>query len=314
MTSLPAKLKPVLFIVGPTASGKSSLGLALASELNAEIISADSMQIYQGMDIGTAKPTLAEQKKVPHHLIDIITPEQSFSVSEYYTRALQAIQDIDSGSKLPMVVGGTGLYVKALIEGLSNFPGESKALRKEYEEIIQSQGLEALTSRLKKIDPNYAAQIDLENPRRVIRALEILEQSGKKYSELEKGKKSLQDFGFEPYVLGVTKPREVLYEDINKRVDLMLAEGLLEEARALSKRSLSQTASQAVGYKELFEYLHGQCDLPRATELIKQNTRNFAKRQLTWFRKNPPHVWLDVADYSAAELTKEALLVIRANI
>ncbi len=302
-------MKPrVLFLAGPTGSGKSDLALPLAGLLKGEIISADSMQVYRGMDIGTAKPSAEEQRAIPHHLIDICEPTQLFSVYEYRELALQKIREITGRGKVPLIVGGTGLYVRAILEGLSNQPGASPEIRRRLDLEVERSGLPLLYERLQGIDPAAAEKIKPGDQKRIVRALEIYELSGKTPTEWFQTKQPLTDFGFEPVVVGVTWPRDMLYARIEKRVDQMFERGLVDEVRKLSKLQLSQTALQAVGYKELLEARSRSGDwtpeaLETAKSQIKLNTRHFAKRQMTWFRKEQAIQWVerrDAADIASA--------------
>ncbi|HTL47412.1 MAG TPA: tRNA (adenosine(37)-N6)-dimethylallyltransferase MiaA [Verrucomicrobiae bacterium] len=284
----------MLFLVGPTAAGKSKIALLVARRLGGEIISADSMQVYRGMDIGTAKPSAAERKEIPHHLIDLVEPSESFSVYEFRRRALAAIQDIVSRKKLPIVAGGTGLYVRSLLEGLSPQPGGDALFREKMEQTVSSEGIERLYKDLKKCDPESAARIKPTDKRRIIRALEIRAVSGKSAGEWYASKEGLTDLGFEPLVLGITRERSFLYREIEKRVDEMFEKGLVREVRLLARQELSKTAFQAVGYKELLlsgPELSGR-EADAAKDLIKKNTRHLAKRQMTWFRKEKNIQWL----------------------
>lgn len=285
-------MKPtVLFLVGPTASGKSRIALELAKDLDAEIISADSMLVYKGMDIGTAKPSKPEREKIPHHLIDIVAPSRNFSVFEFRKRALKEIAAISRRGKLPLIVGGSGLYVRVLLQGLAEQPGADLKLRKKLKDEIKKKSLAVLYKRLQKKDPLRAGQIRPEDERRIIRALEIAEKSKKKPSSLFGKEKGLEDLGYRPLVFGITKDRAELYKDIEQRVDLMFEKGLVAEVRNLMKKRLSRTAGQAVGYKEVIAALKGQYSLEKARELVKIGTRHLAKRQWTWFKREQGIQW-----------------------
>ncbi len=287
-------MKPqVLVIVGPTAVGKSKVALELARRLGGEIVSADSMQVYQGMDIGTAKPSRLERRKVTHHLLDIIPPSRSFSVFSYQKRAFAKIRKILRRGKFPIVVGGSGLYVRSLVEGLSPEPGPDKKLRRKLFQAAEKSGSAKLHGRLLRLDPERARKIKPGDTKRIVRALEIFERSGKKPSEWHSQKKeSLETQGFEPFVVGLTKDRQRLYADIEKRVDAMFQKGLVREVKKLLKGRLSQTAAQAVGYKELFAALRGSGTLEEARNAIKKKSRHLAKRQMTWFRKEKGIQWV----------------------
>lgn len=299
----------VLFLVGPTASGKSGIAIKLARQLNGEIISADSMLVYKGMDIGTAKPSKAERRKVPHHLIDLFSPSRSFSVFDYRKRAVSKILEISKRGKLPIVAGGSGLYVRAVLQGLSLQPGPDPAFRKKMKFEVKEKGLETLYVRLRKEDPARAAKIKPTDQKRIIRALEVLRQTQKDPAILEKKTESLAELGFQSRVIGIDKDRGQLYADIETRVDRMFQKGLVREVKGLLKKSrLSKTASQAVGYKEIIEALKGKISYPSAKDLIKKNTRHLAKRQWTWFRREEGIRWVKWEEgESVKEISKKIL-------
>lgn len=291
----------VLFIVGPTASGKTEVALALAERMPVEIISADSMQVYRRMDIGTAKPDRAQREKIPHHLIDIVEPSQEYSVHEYRLSAVAAIRDIVQRGKIPLVAGGSGLYIQSVLEGLSAQPGAVPQLRDALEKQALDTGLNALYDELRAKDPEAALKIKPTDKRRIIRALEIIRSSGKPPSEWYRERVSLKDLGFESLVIGLDRPRTELYEAIGRRVEDMFRRGLLDEAKALFAGPLSRTARQAVGYKEIYA-IYEMCGsepdedmLGKVKENISRNTRNLAKRQLTWFRKSRLVRWIPVS-------------------
>ena len=278
----------VVFLVGPTASGKTSLSLKLAKKLNAEIISCDSMCVYKDMDILTSKPTKRDRGKVKHHLIDIISPGKEFSVAEYRRLALEAIEGIFKRSKTPLFVGGSGLYVKAIVDGL--FPSGKKdlAFRKRQQRLARKYGNTYLHNKLKRIDPVSAKNIHQNNLRRVIRALELYHTEKKRPSKL---KNKTEPLGYKFKIFGLEVEREKLYNNINKRVEEMFRQGLVGEVKRLSKRKLSITARGALGYREVLGYLKGKHSLEDAKYLLKRNTRHFAKRQLTWFRADERILW-----------------------
>lgn len=286
---------PVIFIVGPTASGKTALSLRLARDFNAEIISCDSMCVYKGMDILTSKPSEAERKKVRHHLVDIISPAREFSVAEYRRLALKAMEDILKRDKTPLFVGGSGLYVKAVIDGL--FPSAKKdpGFRRRQEALAKKYGSIYLHNKLKKVDPAAAKNIHPNNVRRVIRALEIYHTEKKPPSELKKNTEPLQ-YGFRMF--GLKQERKELYDNIEKRVEEMFRKGIVREIKRLSGNSLSVTAKGALGYNEVLGYLRGKYTLEEAKELLKRNTRHFAKRQLSWFRPDKRISWLSPIEAS----------------
>ena len=274
-------------VVGPTASGKSALALAIAEECGGEIISCDSMQIYRRMNVGTAKPTDEEMSRVRHHMIDVVEPWESFSCADYARLASEAIDDVISRGKTPIICGGTGLYLDALLRGgLPEIADSDEGYRAELCALLEQNGAEYLHKMLAEVDPESAEAIHANNTKRVIRALEIYHTSGRKKSELDRENSRL-DGKYEPLAVGLFYPdREVLYERINKRVDIMLEEGLLDEVRALDAEGIferSKTAAGAIGYKELLGYIRGEMSLEDAVENLKMATRRYAKRQCTWF-------------------------------
>ncbi|MBC3898271.1 tRNA (adenosine(37)-N6)-dimethylallyltransferase MiaA [Acetobacterium malicum] len=289
-----AKKPKVLVVVGPTASGKTALGVALAQKLNGEIISADSMQIYKYMNIGTAKVTLEEMQGVPHYLVDCVSPDEEFSVAKYKAAALEAIEAILSKGKLPIIIGGTGLYINSL-----TLPWDFQ--KKDSDEIIRWRltaeaevlGKEALFERLKTIDPATAQIVHPNNLNRIIRALEIYELTGKPKSHFDEETKK-QGVPYDYVMLGLDWDRETLYDRINRRVDLMIAEGLIDETKMLVERGYdwNLTALKAIGYKELKPYLEGTSTLAEAVTILKRDSRHYAKRQMTWFRKDDRIQWL----------------------
>lgn len=281
----------VVFLVGPTASGKTSLSLRLAKKLNAEIISCDSMCVYKDMDILTSKPTKSDRKKLKHHLVDIISPSKEFSVAEYRRLALGAIGNIFKRGRTPLFVGGSGLYVKAIVDGL--FPSGKKdlAFRKKQERLARKYGNIYLHKKLKRIDPASAKKIHPNNLRRVIRALEVYHTEKKRPSEL---KHKTEPLGYRFKIFGLEVERKRLYNNIDERVEEMFRQGLVEEVKRLSKRRLSITARGALGYREVLGYLKGKYSLEDAKAILKRNTRRFAKRQLTWFRRDDRTKWLGV--------------------
>lgn len=275
----------VIVILGPTASGKTGLGIRLAKELNGEIISGDSMQVYRGMNIGTAKPTAAEMKGIPHHLIDILDITEKFSVATFCEYALRSVEDISARGKTPIIVGGTGMYIETLVSGkLYETETADEAKRLEYEAYAREHGADALHARLRELDPVSAEKIHPNNVKRVVRAIEIAQSGGKTKSCLEQTLSA--DKPFQSLMLYLTPPsREVMYDRINRRVDIMMDTGLLDEIKRLDGMGLrnTPTASQAIGYKEFFPYLDGECTLEESVEKLKQHTRNYAKRQTTYF-------------------------------
>ncbi len=284
---------PLLVITGPTASGKTALAVELAKAFDGEVVSADSMQLYEGMDIATAKPTLEEMQGIPHHLIGILKPQQPFSVADYAGIANQTIREIVSRQKLPILAGGTGLYIQAVVDGI-RFSEEDKedGLRRELERRAKEEGAEVLLRELAQVDPEYAEKLHPNNKIRVIRALEIYLKTGITMTEHQKNSR-LAPSPYRACMIGLNyRDREVLYERINRRVDRMVESGLLEEARKICAQKDLKTAYQAIGYKELEGYFEGQISLAHALDTLKQESRRYAKRQLTWFRRDERIRWI----------------------
>lgn len=286
----------MIAIGGPTASGKTALSLALAKRFGGEVISADSMQIYRGLDIGTAKASAAEQAEVPHHLLDIKDPEEPFSVAEYVKLADACIRSLTGQQRLPLVVGGTGLYISSLLDGIAFAEQKNDpALRRVLQSRAEAEGSMALYQELAAIDPEAAAKIHPNNQGRVIRALELYRLTGKTMTQ-QKAESRPAQAPYEALVfcLGAGE-RSALYERIDRRVDSMLQNGILPEAELVWKnREKYKTAAQAIGYKEFFAYFEGTASLEECAEKLKQASRNYAKRQLTWFRRMPGVHWLDM--------------------
>ncbi len=287
----------VLFIVGPTASGKTKLSIELAKRFNGEIISADSMQIYKGMDIGTAKPDFEERDGIVHHLIDVCDIVDSFSVADYQKLAKEAVFDISSRGKLPIFVGGTGLYVDSVLNNTQFADHEdSSEIRARLTDELEQKGCEYMYDRLLKVDEESAKKLHHNDTKRVLRALECFELTGIPKSVHDRNSHNNESF-CRPLIIGLNySDRSLLYERINRRVDLLIKAGLIDEIKKLSKNGLreSETASQAIGYKEFYGYLDGIETLEVATERLKQETRRYAKRQLTWFRRNKDINWICV--------------------
>ena len=293
MKILDSKQK-LLVIIGPTAVGKTKLSIEMAKRYNGEIISGDSMQIYRGMDIGTAKIKKEEMEGIPHYLIDIKEPFENFSVAEFQHLVRAKIEEIAKKGKLPIIVGGTGLYIQSVIYDyqFSDVPGD-ESYRLMLEDRVQKIGNEALYKELLEVDPGSASQIHPNNIRRVIRALEIFHLTGKTMQEFQ----SIQqpDLLYNTAIVGLSMEREKLYERINYRVDLMMEEGLIEEVNGLYQQGLRDCQSiQAIGYKEIYAYLEGKVTLEEAIANLKQNSRRYAKRQLTWFRNKMEVTWFDM--------------------
>lgn len=299
-------------IVGPTASGKTAASIDLAKKIDAEIVSADSIQVYRGMDIGSAKPTMEERQGVPHHLMDAVDIDSpKFSVAEYRRMAGKAIEDIAARGKYPLIVGGTGLYVNSLIYPL-NFTSvpSDEGLRRELAALEQRQKGAAYAF-LEQEDPRAAARLHPNDVKRVIRALEVVRLTGRPIDDHggDFANSANAEIPYEPTVIGLTMPRELLYERINLRVDIMMEQGLLEEARAIFEGGYdaSLPALQGLGYKQLFKYFKGEYTLDEAIEAIKLETRHFAKRQLTWFRRDKRIKWFDISEYSHSDALNDAI-------
>jgi tRNA dimethylallyltransferase len=304
LTSKPS----ILIILGPTATGKSSLAIELSKELNGEIISADSMQVYRKMDIGTAKPSREDLSSTPHHLIDIKEPDEPWTVSDFTEHAAKLISEIQKKDKLPIIAGGTGLYLNAFLEGFSFpiTPADLK-LRARLEKIADEKGSKSLWEKLKGADPRAAEKISENDKKRIIRALEVYETTGKPISDLQK-KSSVRD-KYNVVMIGLNIEREKLYERINKRVDDMISSGLVQEVKSLMEAGYDKklNSMQALGYKEMIDHIEDKMGLPETVELIKRKTRNFARRQMTWFRRFDDVQWFDA-------LTDQILTYIIRNV
>ena len=285
----------ILCVVGPTASGKTDYAVELALKCGGEVVSCDSMQIYKHMDIGTAKPTADEMKGVKHHMIDIIEPNESFSVERFSEMARECIDDILLRGKMPVLCGGTGLYFDSTINNINFIQMDTdEEYRKYLESAAKEFGNEYVYKILKRVDEESAESIHPNNLKRVIRALEIYKTTGKKKSELDK--EQLSEPLYEPEITGLMRDREVLYDRINKRVDIMMEKGLVEEVSELIKMGIDTeaTSMQAIGYKEIIEYLDGKTSLSDAVDKIKRESRRYAKRQLTWFKRNEKIHWINI--------------------
>lgn len=296
---------PLIAVVGPTASGKTDFALDIAEKFGGEIISLDSMQVYKYLNIGTAKPTRSEMRGIPHHMLDCIDPREPFSASDYAREASKIISDIYSRGKLPIVCGGTGLYLNSLLYSYNMSEASyDNSVREALYNDANEKGAEYIYARLKEVDPVSAAEIHPNNIKRVVRALEIYMLTGKPKSEQIT---SNDESVFDVLIFGMDWDRQTLYERINKRVDIMLEKGLVAEVEALVKHGIlklnddTSQAGQAIGYKEILAYLSGKCSYDDAVEAIKLNTRHYAKRQITWFKKVQGILWLDPHEQSAAE-------------
>ena len=303
--------QPLLILTGPTAVGKTSLSISLAKAIGGEIISADSMQVYRGMDIGSAKIKKEEMDGVPHFLIDEFEPNEEFHVVKFQTLAKKYIKEIWQRGHIPILTGGTGFYIQAVLYDIDFTENESDpAYREELERIAEEQGTHVLHEQLRAIDPVSAEEIHENNVKRVIRALEFYKETGEpisKHNERERQKQSPYQFAY----IVLNDDRAHLYERINQRVDQMMDEGLLEEVEGLKRRGFTRdmVSMQGLGYKEMLDYLEGKCSLCEAVEILKRDTRHFAKRQITWFKRERDVIWIDKAAYQyEEEKIQEAIL------
>lgn len=285
---------PLVVVCGPTASGKTALALQMAESFDIEIISADSRQVYRGMDIGTAKASAAEQARVPHHLIDVVEPDQSFTVSDFVDRARRADREIRQRGRLPVVVGGTGLYIQAFVSGLADLPPADHSIRQRLNEYGERHGDAALHALLGERDPEQAARIHPRNRVRVVRALEVFELSGMPISQWQR-QHAFAERPFRVKTIGLSPPRAELFSRIDRRVDAMMEEGLEDEVRRLLARgcSIDLKAMKTLGYREMIHYIQGRISHMEAVELIKRDTRRYARRQLTWFRRDETINWFE---------------------
>lgn len=284
--------RKIFFLVGPTAIGKSAIAVRLAKKLKCEIISLDSMQIYKGLDILSSKPSERMRKAIAHHLLDIASPNQNFDAALYRKSALRKIGEIHNRGKIPLFTGGTGLYMNVLIDGIFKEVTGDEELRKKLYAQAKRRGGDYLYRKLEAVDKTAAGKIHPHDLRRIIRALEVYQLTGKPISELWKKRSGLSG-KYDLKIFGLNKDRQDLYNDINARVEKMFQNGLVNEVKKLLKEKLSLTCVQAIGIKEIRGYLDGVYDLSAAKELLKKNTRNYAKRQLTWFRKDKRVRWID---------------------
>ena len=285
-------------LTGPTACDKTEIGFTVAQKIKGEIVSADSMLFYRGMDIGTAKPSLNIRELVPHHFIDIIDPWESYSVGRYVDDVESLIGDTDSKDRKFLIVGGSPLYIKGLVDGIFNGPAADWDIRRELEELAGEKGNQHVHNILQKIDPVKAVELHPNNLRRIIRAIEVYRITGQPISELQEQYK-LARKGYQLKIMCIAREREDIYWRINERVETMFDKGLVDEVRSLlnGPRNLSKQAKQALGYKEVIQYLNGGLTLDEVKEMVKQSTRRFAKRQMTWFRSFPDIQWLEADEY-----------------
>jgi len=284
---------PIIIVCGPTASGKTAVGASLAKELGGEVISADSMQIYKGLDITSAKPTKEEMMGVPHHLISVVDMDKSFSTADYTAMAREKIAEVFSRGKVPVLVGGTGLYISSVVDNISFDSAETDgAVRKRLEKEAEELGMEEMHKRLADIDPETAAAVPMQNVVRVVRALEVYELTGMKFCDYKRMNKGT-DSPYKVCIIGLNyTDRQLLYDRINRRVTVMAENGLVEECRQVYENKKLGTVCQAIGYKELIPYFDGNIDLSTCLDKIRQSTRRYAKRQLTWFRRDSRINWV----------------------
>lgn len=305
---------PLIILTGPTAVGKTALSIELAKDLNAEIISADSMQIYEYMDIGSAKVTKEEMDRVTHHMIDEVKPDFPFSVSEFQNRANKYIKEVANKGKSVLVTGGTGLYLNALIYNMDFAKSNSNTkLREELEKELEEKGIDYMHEKLKSLDSEAASRIHKNNTKRVIRALEVC-LAGKKMQDFSNDLKYNEDYL--PIIIVLNRDREILYNRINKRVDIMMEAGLVEEVKKLLHMGYDKNliSMQGIGYKEIVKYLEGEYTLEEAIEIIKRDSRRYAKRQITWFKRYKDSEWFDLEKYDNMELLKEDIMNFIENI
>ena len=309
-------MNPIICIAGPTASGKTALAVALARELDGEVVSCDSMQVYKRMDIGTAKPSPEERQGIPHHMIDVAEPWEDYSVSRYCADAAPIVEDIVSRGKTAIIAGGTGLYMDSLIRGNDFAPFPSTGVRERLEREADREGMEALLAHLRAVDPEAAARLHLSDRKRIIRAMEVYLETGETITAHNRRTQALPP-RFSPVWLGLDfESRAELYSRIDRRVDVMLEAGLLEEIRALLRSGIPEkcTAMQAIGYKEFTDALDGRCTVEAAADQVRQSSRRYAKRQLTWFRRNGRIHWLRRGPgEGSAEILASARRILQEN-
>ena len=308
--SLQAKKEKVIVILGPTAVGKTDLSLDLAELLHSEIISGDSMLVYRGFDIGSAKPTPAERRGIPHHLIDILDADEPYTVTRFQEQAAAWIHALNEKGQIPILAGGTGLYIKALLEGYAFSHAEGhEDFRAEMERLAQEKGKEAVHALLEQADPETAARLHVNDFRRVVRALETLKYGGTIVSQEKRAADTAESLVYDACVIGLRRERQALYARINRRVDLMMEAGLEDEVRGLLAKGVEREAPamKGIGYKEIAAYLAGEGSRKEAVATVKLHTRHFAKRQLTWYRKMPYIEWVDVDGLSPEEVRNQAL-------
>lgn len=302
-------MRDIIVVAGPTAVGKTEYAIKIAKAVDGEVVSCDSMQLYKYMDIGSAKPTPDELAQVQHYLVDEIDPRENFSVVEYQKRAKEAISEIHAKGKIPVISGGTGLYLNSLLYEMDfGAPPADETYRKELEEFAAEFGPEALHSRLAEKDPAAAERIHPNNIKKVIRAIEAVEKGGEGIKPFDAVQKENTDY--RPFLIGLTRDREELYNRINLRVDILMEQGLLQEVEGLFNMGLTEEniSMKGIGYKELIQHLKGEYSLEEAIDKVKQNTRRYAKRQLTWFRRYDQMQWFDLSTYNSGDDALEDML------
>lgn len=292
-------------MVGPTAVGKTELSLQLAEMLGGEIVSADSRQVYRYMDIGTAKPDIEQRRRIPHHFIDIRNPDEYYSAGEYGRQARQCIDELLAAGKQPIVVGGSGFYIRALVDGLFAPSCSDPEVKAQLRSRIQKEGLHALYQQLQEVDPITASRLHANDAQRIVRALEVYQLTGKPISSFRRGEET--PAAFTPIFIGLTRPRQILYHRIEERVDAMLAAGLVEEVQTLRKMGygLELNALRTVGYQEVWHYLTGALGYDEMVDAIKLHSRQYAKRQLTWFRRDARIQWFDLEETPAEKVIEQ---------
>lgn len=301
--------RPLVILAGPTAVGKTELSIGLAKAIHGEIISADSMQVYKHMDIGTAKIMPSEMQGIKHYLVDELEPEEEFNVVRFQTMAKKAMEEIYAKGKVPILVGGTGFYIQSILYDIDFDENESDhSYRDELEALAKEKGAEFLHAMLMEVDEAAAQSIHANNVKRVIRALEFYKQTGKKISEHNEEQKK-KESPYNAAYLVLTNDRQVLYDRIDLRIDLMMEKGLLEEVKRLKEMGYTKdlVSMQGLGYKEMLAYLDGECSLEEAIYILKRDTRHFAKRQLTWFKREPDVIWFDKSKYETEEVLLQAV-------
>ncbi len=298
----------VLIIAGPTATGKTALSVAIAEQLRAEIISADSRQIYRFMDIATAKPSKEELQRVPHHFIDIVNPDETYNAGQFGREGRETVQSIVSAGKTAIITGGSGLYIQALVDGFFGEVARDEEIRKRIREDMHTLGLEAVYARLRRLDPEAAARIHPNDARRIERALEVFEITGRPISELQRSQAGACPF--EPVFVGLIRERSVLYAGIEQRIDRMIEQGVIEETKELLRRGYSPDliSMEGLGYREIIRYLNGEDSYEEMLRLFKQHSRNYAKRQITWFKKEKRLRWFDAGETPNQERLAQSIL------